>query len=293
MSGVAIQGGVGASAAVTAAPQSLVRAVLRDRGALVAGIALLVLAAAAWVAVVMQSSGMEGAMLPAAPSSVPVFVPVYGSLADIGMFALMWGVMMAAMMLPSAIPMIALYGLVSRDKRAVPVAVFAATYLLVWLVLGLPVYAGSVAVGALGEIGAASWLPYALAVVLAAAGAYQFSAIKRVCLRNCQTPIGFLMQRWRDGYASTFRLGLSHAAYCVGCCWGLMVILVAAGAMSLPWVLGIAAIVFAEKLLPRGEWTARVVGVVLVVTGVAVALRPELALTLRGHPAGAAGPMPM
>jgi predicted metal-binding membrane protein len=72
-----------------------------------------------------------------------------------------------------------------------------------------------------------------------------------------------------------------------------MAILVAAGAMSLPWVLGIAGIVFAEKLLPRGEWTARVVGVLLVVAGVAVALRPELALALRGQLAGAAGPMPM
>ena len=89
-----------------------------------------------------------------------------------------------------------------------------------------------------------------------------------------------------DGYGSTFRLGLSHAAYCVGCCWGLMVILVAAGAMSLPWVLGIAAVVFAEKLLPRGEWTARLVGVALLGLGVAVAVRPELAIALRGQMVG-------
>jgi predicted metal-binding membrane protein len=129
-------------------------------------------------------------------------------------------------------------------------------YLLVWLGVGVPVYVGSVGVAALGE-GGSAWLPYALAVVLASAGAYQFTAIKRVCLKNCQSPMGFMMERWRASYGATLRLALTHAAYCVGCCWGLMVILVAAGAMSLPWVLLIAAVVFAEKLLPRGEWTAR------------------------------------
>src|SRR6266542_2462650 len=264
------------AAAASPARESWFQTLVRDRGALAAGVMLLILAGAAWVAVVLQSSGMGGPMVPASA----------GSFSDAGWFAVMWGVMMAAMMLPSAIPMIALYALVSRGKRAVPVAVFAATYLLVWLVLGLPVYAGSVGVAALGETGAAMWLPYALAVVLIGAGAYQFSAIKRVCLKNCQTPLSFVMQRWQDGYGSTFRLGLSHAAYCIGCCWGLMVILVAAGAMSLPWVLGIAAIVFAEKLLPRGEWTARVVGVALLALGLAVAARPDLAVTLRGQVAG-------
>src|SRR5688500_7465371 len=160
---------------------------------------------------------------------------------------------------------------------------------MVWLGIGVPVYAASVAGAALGE-GGAAWLPYALAVVLAMAGAYQFTAIKRVCLKNCQSPLGFMMERWRAGYGATLRLALAHATYCVGCCWGLMVILVAAGAMSLPWVLLIAAVVFAEKLLPRGEWTARAVGAGLVLLAIAVAIRPDLAVALRG---GQMGEMPM
>jgi predicted metal-binding membrane protein len=259
-----------------------VGALFRDRGAIAAGIVLLTCTALAWVGVGLQAVGMGGAMLPVGPAT-------FG---DAAMFTTMWGVMMAAMMLPSAIPMIALYATVTRSMaaagsggpRVAPTALFGATYLIVWLLLGAPVYFASVAVAALAgpDASGARWLPYALAAVLAGAGAYQFTSIKRVCLKNCQSPLSFLMDRWRTGYASTLRLGVTHAAYCVGCCWGLMVILVAAGAMSLPWVLAIAAIVFAEKLLPRGEWTARVVGAGLILLGIVVALRPDLALALRG-----------
>ena len=251
------------------APSGPVGGAWRDRGTLLTGAALVAAAGVAWAGVV-GSSHMAMPARTAAP-------------ADALLFTGMWGVMMAAMMLPSAVPMIALYGLVSRGQRAVPVWLFAAAYVAVWMLTGLPVYAASVAVAVVAESGGA-WLPYALAVVLAAAGAYQFSTVKRVCLKNCQGPLGFLMGRWRSGYGATLRLGLAHAAYCVGCCWGIMVVLVAAGAMSLPWVLLIAAVVFAEKLLPRGEWTARGVGIALIALGAAVALRPELAVALRGQP---------
>ena len=254
----------------------MIAALLRDRGALAAGMALLALAAAAWVAVATQGAGMGGGMLPAASGPVP----------DAALFTLMWAVMMAAMMLPSAIPTIALYGLVSRGERAVPTWAFATVYLLVWLALGVPVYLGSIGVAALGEGGAGAWLPHALAAVLSVAGAYQFTAIKRVCLKHCQSPLTFMMERWHASYGATLRLALGHAAYCVGCCWGLMVILVAAGAMSLPWVLLIAVVVFAEKVLPRGEWTARVVGAALLGLAALVAVRPDLAVGLRGQSVG-------
>jgi hypothetical protein len=105
----------------------------------------------------------------------------------------------------------------------------------------------------------------------------------RACLKHCQSPLTFLMHRWQRGYAGTLRLGLRHALYCVGCCWGLMAVLVAAGAMGLQWVLLIAVVVFLEKLVPRGERTARIVGVAVVLLGVAVAARPEVATVLRGH----------
>ena len=90
------------------------------------------------------------------------------------------------------------------------------------------------------------------------------------------------MSRWRRGYGGTLRVAVEHAAYCVGCCWGLMAVLVAAGAMGLAWVLLIAVVVFVEKLLPRGEWTARALGAALIALGIAVAVQPNLAILLRG-----------
>jgi predicted metal-binding membrane protein len=266
---------------------------------LLTGAVLLLLAAAAWVNVVRQAATVGGKDMGAGVGDMAGMggmgmVSPGGtgmiSLTDATLFVAAWGVMMAAMMLPSALPMILLYRTVSRNlsrsgQHVIPTALFAATYLLVWLLFGVPVYAASAVVGALAGAapGVAAWLPYALALTLVAAGAYQFTALKRVCLRYCQTPISFLMMRWRSGYVATVRLGLAHAIYCVGCCWGLMVVLVAAGAMSLPWVLLIAAIVFVEKLLPRGEWTAWAVGAALVALGITVAVDPALAVTLRGQ----------
>lgn len=243
-----------------------------DRGTWLAGGLLIAIAAFAWVAVILQSRGMK-----AAPTT------------DVVAFLIAWGVMMTAMMLPSAVPMIALYGGVRRNaaqtkQKGIPTALFALVYLVVWLAFGIPVYVASVVVDAAANStpAVADLLPYALALVLLAAGAYQFSPLKRVCLRVCQSPLGFLMGHWRGGYLGTLKLALEHAAYCVGCCWGLMVVLVAAGAMALQWVLLIAALVFAEKVLPHGEWTARIVGGALLLLGLFVAVQPQLATVLRG-----------
>jgi predicted metal-binding membrane protein len=211
------------------------------------------------------------------------------SLAEGLAFVLQWGIMMTAMMLPSALPMILLYRTISRrlsttGDRAIPAPIFGAVYLLVWLLFGVPVYAAYVLTGRIAaqSPGFATLVPYIIALTLVAAGLYQFSRIKGVCLKYCEAPLFFLMRRWKSGYPATFGLALDHAAYCVGCCWALMVILVVAGAMSLPWVLGIAAVVFAEKMLPRGWKVSRFVGIALILLGIAVALRPELAHTLRG-----------
>lgn len=200
-----------------------------------------------------------------------------------------WGLMMAGMMLPGATPMILLYRTVSKRLRkagdkAIPVVAFAAVYLLVWLLLGFVVYAGYVAAARLAGASPAfaRGTPYIVAASLVMAGLYQFSNIKRVCLRYCESPLSFLMRRWRSGYRATFRLAFDHAAYCVGCCWALMLILCVAGAMSMPWVLGIAAIVFVEKILPHGWRMARVFGVALILLGIAVAVNPRLAGELKG-----------
>ena len=249
-------------------------AAARDRASLVTGGVLLAVALAAWATLVLQAEA-----------------PMPGSgAAEALVFLAAWGIMMAAMMLPSATPMIALYAALRRNAAGngsvgISTVLFTLVYLAVWVAFGVPVYVASLMIGALPAL--ADVLPYALAVVLIMAGVYQVTPLKRACLRVCRSPLSFLWSRPRTGYRGTLALALEHAAYCVGCCWGLMVVLVVAGAMALNWVLLIAVVVFVEKLLPRGELTARVVGGALVVLGVAVAVHPELAMAL--HPAASMG----
>ena len=110
-------------------------------------------------------------------------------------------------------------------------------------------------------------------VILVAAGVYQLSPFKQVCLRVCRSPLGFLLGHWRAGRRGSLALGWSHALYCLGCCWALMLVLVAAGAMGLPWVLLITAVVAAEKLMWGGEWIARITGSALVLLGMLAPIR--------------------
>ena len=234
-------------------------------------IVLFVLAAVAWAVVLsMRDQGMPMETMPMSVSHGLMFVAG-------------WAVMMTAMMLPSALPMIALYGAILRGSadpapKGVPIAIFTLVYLAVWAATGVPVFVAQELLGALPQ----SVLSYGVAVILLAAGAFQLSPLKQACLRACRSPLGFLLGRWRRGYIGSLLLGWSHSAYCLGCCWALMLVLVAAGAMGLPWVLLIAALVAAEKLLPGGEWIARIAGGALVLLAVAVALRPDLVATLRG-----------
>ncbi len=247
---------------------------IRDRSTALASAILLLVAAAAWVFVVLSSvRGDDMAM--AMPLSIS------GGL----VFTMCWAVMMTAMMLPSALPMVALYGAMQRgavgaDTKGVPQTVFTLVYLGLWTATGLPVYFAHTRLAGL----TGSTLAYAIAVILVVAGAYQLSPLKQVCLRMCRSPLGFLLGHWRAGRRGSLALGWSHALYCLGCCWALMVVLVAAGAMGLPWVLLITAVVAAEKLMWGGEWIARITGSVLVLLGMIVALRPDLVTALRsGH----------
>lgn len=219
---------------------------------------------------------------------------------DAGWFVAMWGVMMAAMMLPSAMPMVLLYRTVSGklsgdDEHVIPPSLFAAVYLAVWLLAGIPVYATDVAVARLAaqSVRLSGAVPYGVGIVLIAAGAYQLSAFKRECLRKCKSPLQFLTEHWQNGYFGTLRVALRHALYCLGCCGALMTILVVAGAMNLVWVLIITVIVFAEKVLPYGEWTARATGAALILLGAGVMLHPDLERSLRRMPSGGASAMEM
>ena len=265
--------------------------VLRDRASLLTVAVLLAITVAAWAALLVPALG-EGAGMameesPMSPIdwSMSMDGPVLGLAFPALVFVAAWLVMMVAMMLPSAAPMVLLYRATatgSRSRKSIAVALFVSSYLVVWGLFGLLVYGAQqivAIVAATSPAHTAGW-PFAVAGVLALAGLYQFSALKSICLRQCRTPLSFLMTRWRPGLAGGFRLGLVHGAYCVGCCWGLMAVLVAAGAMGLAWVTVVALVVFAEKLLPRAKIAEWAVGGALLVLAAVVALRPEIASRL-------------
>jgi predicted metal-binding membrane protein len=195
--------------------------------------------------------------------------------ADFGLMLAMWAVMMVAMMLPSAAPMLLLHAAVLRQRRggASPLgrtALFALGYLLVWT--GFSVVA-TVAQwwlhGALlltSMMGAAA-SPLLGGALLLAAGAFQWTPVKRACLHHCRSPIHFLAAGWREGVGGTLAMGLRHGLYCVGCCWFLMALLFVGGVMNLLWVAGIAAYVLVEKLAPAGHLIGRAAGLLLVAAG--------------------------
>jgi predicted metal-binding membrane protein len=191
----------------------------------------------------------------------------------------MWAVMMTGMMLPSASPMLLLYGFAAR--RSVPksagrqIYAIAAGYLAVWTVFSLGatalqrVLAEFLLISPMMETTSRA----AGATLLLIAGVYQFTPMKHACLRTCQSPFGFLMSHWRNGSSGAFRMGLEHGAYCVGCCWALMLLLFAGGVMNLVVIAALTAFVAFEKLTPFGVQGARVSGVLLMMAGVWMMVR--------------------
>lgn len=195
-------------------------------------------------------------------------------------FLVAWAVMMAAMMFPAAAPMLLLFRKVSAQRRAqgrafVPTWVFAAGYLLVWTAVGgatwVLVRLLSDLAGRLDAGDRATWAPLVLGAVLVVAGLYQLTPLKRVCLDHCRSPFGFVMHHWRDGYRGALRMGVVHGGYCLGCCWALFAVLVAAGVMSVAWMALLTLVVFAEKVLPLGRRGPLVVGTAFLVLGVVIA----------------------
>jgi len=173
---------------------------------------------------------------------------------------MMWALMMIAMMLPSAAPMILLHARVAQHNNAGPseTAIFAAVYLMVWAIFSAVAALGQAALISLGAVSAmtlAVGSNVLAAALLAAAALYQLSPIKRACLDRCRSPFSFIVRLWRPGARGALRLGIAHGLYCLGCCWVLMLLLFVGGVMNLAWVAGLAGIVFIEKLAPPG-WRA-------------------------------------
>lgn len=196
------------------------------------------------------------------------------TLLEAGLMLLMWGLMMVAMMLPSAAPMLLLHATLTRRRRArgeaaAATGLFASGYLIVWMLFSL------VAVLLQYGLQQAVLLSPMLALtsqgmaglVLIGAGLYQWSPLKEACLRHCRSPLEFVLTRWREGRRGALVMGLHHGAYCLGCCWMLMLLLFVGGVMSLVWIAGLALWVLVEKLAPAGHWLGRLLGGVLVAWG--------------------------
>jgi predicted metal-binding membrane protein len=195
-------------------------------------------------------------------------------MADARIMFAMWWVMMVGMMLPSAAPMILTFATINRKKRErsqpyVPTTIFALGYLTAWGAFS--VFATAAQWG-LQQAALLSPMLIANNVYLAGAlfvcaGLYQWTPLKHLCLKNCRSPLNYIINSWRNGRRGAFVMGWQHGLYCLGCCWLVMGLLFAIGIMNLVWVATIATFVFLEKLFPRGEVIARISGVLMTAFG--------------------------
>ena len=198
-----------------------------------------------------------------------VWTPSYAAL----MF-LMWWIMMVAMMVPSASPMILLFARMQRQQKEkgspfVPTSVFTAGYLMTWgafSVIAAGAQWGFERAGLLSAMMTSTSGLFA-GVLLLAAGIYQLTPLKHACLRQCRSPIQFIVHHWRNGLGGAFRMGIDHGAFCLGCCWFLMALLFVGGVMNLYWIVGLALFVLLEKTIPAGHWFGSITGIGLMIWG--------------------------
>ena len=193
---------------------------------------------------------------------------------DFSLMFVMWTVMMVAMMVPSTTPMVLMFASINRrrSERLDPIAptgMFLLGYLSAWAW-----YSALATLGQWGLHSAAllsptmvSTSPILGGVLLLAAGIFQFTPLKYACLTRCRSPLGFLLNEWREGIRGAFIMGLRSGNYCVVCCWALMSLMFVAGVMSLLWMAVIAAFVLVEKVAPGGQWVSRISGLLLILWG--------------------------
>ncbi len=250
----------------------------RDRAIVATG--LLLLTVFAWTYTIAEARGMgDMGMSGDAMSAMSMPMTDAWTPRQAFMVFVMWSVMMVAMMVPSAAPMVLLFANLNRQKREreqpyMPTSLFLSGYLIVWTA-----FSALATLAQWGLQSAALLSPMMVStsavfggVVLIVAGAFQWSPLKNACLHHCRSPLSFLTSHWRDDASGALSIGLHHGAYCVGCCWMLMLLLFVTGVMNLVWVALIAAFVLAEKVVPA--WMAvtvgRVAGAALVIWGAVV-----------------------
>jgi predicted metal-binding membrane protein len=241
---------------------------LRSLSPITIATVVLALALVAWLVTIERMRGMD-----MGPGT---------DLGALGWYLGVWVTMMAAMMLPSVLPMVLIFARVSRERFRLGRAplirswVFVGGYLAVWTAFGLLAYALYRLVEGL-ELGFLAWDeqgPLVVGGAIVAAGLYQLTPLKEVCLRHCRGPLHFILGGWRSGRLGAVRMGAEHGLYCVGCCWGLMVVLFALGVMSVFWMAAVAGIIFLEKVTPLGARGGVPVSLALVALGLWIAVAP-------------------
>jgi predicted metal-binding membrane protein len=200
---------------------------------------------------------------------------------SLGAFVVAWVAMMAAMMFPAVLPVVKLYSRAAARGAVAPVPFFVAGYLALWTVLSLPAYlAWRELEMPLAE--GRDWAGRVAGGTLLAAALWQVTPLKSVCLRHCRSPIGFFL-RFGNGArrpAGALRMGLAHGAFCVGCCWALFAVLVAAASMSLLWLVLFTALIVLEKTSPQGERVALAAAPLLAALGIALLIDPSLIMDI-------------
>ncbi len=242
-------------------------------------IVVLVLTLAAWLLTYSGFSNMGLLMQMGVPMSLGM--EGWAGINSFLVFTGMWLVMMVAMMLPSSYPTLLLYRTVNSKRNpdaSSGTFLFALSYFLTWTAVGSLFYSAYVLVGIVrnNSAGSGSVVLRAAGIALILSGAFQWSRLKRACLKHCQSPLHFISEHWHDGLSGALRMGATHGLYCFGCCWGLMLILFVMGIMHLGWMAAIGALILVEKLIPSGKWISNAIGAVFVAVGIVVALFPDV-----------------
>ena len=214
------------------------------------------------------SGGMDGGMEGMGSMS-------HGAM-SLGAFLVAWLAMMSAMMFPAISPVVRLYGRAAAAGRVAPLPAFVAGYIAVWAALGLPGYLGwRVLMDPIAE--GRAWAGRLAGLVLVVAAIWQVTPLKSACLRHCRSPISFFLRFGRSVTRpiGALRMGACHGLYCLGCCWALMAVLVAAGTMSVAWMAGLALLILLEKNAPHGERIAVAAALVFITLGAVLVVHPS------------------
>jgi predicted metal-binding membrane protein len=239
-------------------------------------LSLVFLSGVAWLYVVREpDSGMAIGVLTRPSSGDPMSMMEMGSGMSFTLFISTWIVMMVAMMFPAIVPVVLLFDRWRRTRgRSMASTIsFVSGYLVVWGAAGLLVYAALVAIET--QVQSSETAVRLGGVSLVLAGVYQLSPLKTICLSKCRSPLSLVMQhgpRLGRGLRGPLEVGVVHGAYCLGCCWALMVVLIVLGLMNLGWMAAVSALILVEKVLPWGHGFSRVFGVGFAVAGATVLL---------------------